>query len=122
MSIVTGEDRPREARGGIRSAVRIRVELWLAVVLMAVAFAAGIAVRAMYEPPQAAVSVTSTDQSSGQVTLAPPLTDTQIQQGLPPGHPDLSGGQDTGAGSGKSGQSQGSKASQGGDASSSGSP
>lgn len=87
--------------------LRVRVELWLVVVFMALAFGAGIVVTAMYEEPAApVVGITDT---TGQI--APPLTDDQISGGLPSGHPGLTGATGatgvTGAGSG-SGQSDGS--------------
>jgi hypothetical protein len=114
----TGSEHRASPPTGAGTGLRTRIELWLAVVFMALAFGAGIAVRAISEPSQASVAVTTTDQTTGQITLAPPLTDAQIQQGLPPGHPDLSGGADTG--SGKS--NKGSKASGNGSTSSSGTP
>jgi hypothetical protein len=80
--------------GGLGSVLRVHIELWLVVVFMALAFGAGIVVTALYQQPeqQSIVGV-----PTGQVTLAPPLTDSQIQQGLPSGHPDING--TTGGGS-----------------------
>ena len=117
---LTGSAHRASTRTGAGAGLRTRIELWLAVVFMALAFGAGIAVRAISEPSLATDAVTTTDQTTSQITLAPPLTDAQIQQGLPPGHPDLGGGLDSG--SGKSDQGQGSKGSQGGSSSSPGTP
>jgi hypothetical protein len=87
-------DSARETGGGRREAgvleiARTKVELWLVVIFMALAFGAGIAVMVMYEEPQPVAGV---QQPVGQFPQAPPLTDEQIQGGLPTGHPDLSGG------------------------------
>lgn len=74
---------------GFVGIVRTKVELWLVVVFMALAFGAGIAVMVMYEEPQPVVGV---QQPAGQFPQAPPLSDEEIQGGLPTGHPDLGGG------------------------------
>jgi len=85
----------KPAASGIGSALRIKVELWLAVVFMMLAFGAGIVVRGMSEQPaQPAVGVAPV----GQLPVAPPLTQEQIEQGLPPGHPDLGSVQGNGGG------------------------
>ena len=77
--------------------LRVRVELWLVVVFMALAFGAGIVVTALYEEP--AEPVVGTTDTTGQI--APPLTEDQIAGGLPSGHPGLTGATGaTGAGSG----------------------
>ena len=88
--------RSQERQSAAGQLIRIPVQLWLAVVLMAMSFGAGVIVKAMAEPP--AAPAIGTQQPVGQV-LAPPLTDQQIQGGVPSGHPDLSGG-GTGTGSG----------------------
>lgn len=85
--------------GGLRSVLRARIELWLVVLFMALAFGAGVLVAALYqeEPPtQPVVGV----QPPGSFPVAPPLTDQQLQQGLPPGHPDIGATGPTGAGAG----------------------
>lgn len=87
--------------------LRVPVQLWLAVVLMAMSFGAGVIVKAMAEPP--ATPAIGTQQPVQQI-LAPPLTDQQIQGDLPSGHPDLSGG---GSGSGGGQNNGGSGGSQG---------
>jgi hypothetical protein len=74
--------------GGFVEIARTKVELWLVVIFMALAFGAGIAVMVMYEEPQPVVGVL---QPAGQFPQAPPLTDEEIQGGLPTGHPDLGG-------------------------------
>lgn len=90
MSSVTTSNDERSG-GGFGSVLRVRVELWLVVVFMALAFGAGVIVTALYEEP-AAEPIVGFQNPAGQVPAAPPLTDEQIQQGLPSGHPDLSGG------------------------------
>ena len=98
----TSDDERRGSAFG--EMLRVRVELWLVVVFMALAFGAGIVVTAMYEEP--ADPVVGITDTTGQI--APPLTDDQIAGGLPTGHPGLTGATGaTGAGSG-SGQNDGS--------------
>lgn len=84
----------RGRQGAAGQLLRVPVQLWLAVVLMAMSFGAGVIVKAMAEPP--AAPAIGTQQPVGQI-LAPPLSDQQINGGLPSGHPDLTGG---GSGSG----------------------
>jgi len=104
----------RSPTGGLGSTFRIRIELWLAVVFMALAFGAGILIGVVAQPrtDQPTVGVAPVDQFQ----VAPPLTDQQIQQGLPAGHPSFSdavpsgsagtntksGGGETGGGTGGS--------------------
>jgi hypothetical protein len=96
--------------GGLGTPARVPVQLWLVVVLMAMSFGAGVIVKTIAEP--AGSAVVPTQQVPG-ITLAPPLTDQQIEQGaLPSGHPDLSGST-SGAGNG-SGDGSGNGANQGG--------
>lgn len=77
---------PDEGRGSaFGEMLRVRVELWLVVVFMALAFGAGIVVTALYDEP--AEPVVGVSDTGGQI--APPLTDQQIAGGLPSGHPDL---------------------------------
>lgn len=88
---------------GLGAVLKARVDLWLVVALMAMSFGAGVIVKTLAEPPAApAVSTTQT----GLGTLAPPLTDQQIQNGLPADHPDFTNGGGSGGGQG-SGQGQG---------------
>jgi hypothetical protein len=83
--------------------LRVPVNLWLVIALMAMSFGAGVIVRTMAEPQSQQV----TPQSQFSQILAPPLSDQQISQGtLPSGHPDLSGagdGQNGGNGGGNQG-------------------
>lgn len=88
----TSNDTASERDGGFVEIARAKVELWLVVIFMALAFGAGIAVMVMYEEPQPVVGV---QQPVGQFPQAPPLSDEEIQGGLPTGHPDL--GEATGA-------------------------
>ncbi|MGZ4109131.1 MAG: hypothetical protein ACXVP7_05530 [Actinomycetota bacterium] len=96
--------RGRSGSAGLGEVLRIRVELWLAVVFMALAFGAGMAVRVTTEPPAAAP--VSTTIGAGTSQVAPPLTDAQIAAGLPAGHPDLAS---NGGSSGKNGDKAGTK-------------
>ncbi len=102
MSTVAKGER---ARGGLGVAMRTPIELWIAVIFMALAFVGGVTIGVLAEQrEQPAVGVAPVSQlPAGQFTAAPPLTEEQIQQGLPPGHPDLSGGPADTGGSGTSG-------------------
>jgi len=96
--------------GGIRPAFRVRIELWLAVAFMALSFGAGIAVGVMAQPASSPVSNVGV-APAGQATIAPPLTQQQLEQGLPSGHPDISGisgGSQSGGTGSKGGQTGGS--------------
>jgi hypothetical protein len=96
--------RGRSGSAGLGEVLRIRVELWLAVLFMALAFGAGMAVRVTTEPPAAAP--VSTTIGAGASEVAPPLTDAQIAAGLPAGHPDLAS---NGGSNGKAGDKAGTK-------------
>lgn len=85
----------RERSSGVKTLLRVPVQLWLVVALMAMSFGAGVLVRTMAEP--ASSSSGPQTQLGGQI-VAPPLTDQQIEQGLPSGHPDLSDGASSGSG------------------------
>ncbi len=98
----TKDERPE---GGFGSVLRVRIELWLVVVFMALAFGAGIVVTALYDEP-AASSVAGIQGSTGSL-VAPPLTDDQIAGGLPSGHPGLSGATGATGATGSSGQGGG---------------
>ncbi len=76
--------------GGLRAVLRARIELWLVVLFMALAFGAGVLVTALYEEEPATQPVVGVQQP-GSFPIAPPLSDEQLQQGLPPGHPDIGG-------------------------------
>ena len=91
----------QESRGGIGAVLRLRVELWVVVVFMALAFGAGIVVTAMYEDsPEPVVGI-----QGGQVPIAPPLTDQDLSGGLPSGHPDIGGATGASGITGATGQS-----------------
>jgi hypothetical protein len=112
-SIATDE---REgARGGIGLALRTKIELWLAVVFMALAFGAGITIGVIAQHTDTpTMGVTQVNQAPGNFGVAPPLTETQIQQGLPTGHPAVDSDQgSSGSGSSSQGAGSGSKASGG---------
>jgi hypothetical protein len=99
----TTQDRPRNerrARGpakgpeGLASALRVEVQLWVAVLFMAIAFGAGVLVHAMAAPQPSSPPVVSTVGDGGATggVFAPPLSDDQVSAGLPAGHPDIAGG------------------------------
>lgn len=78
-----------ESRGtGVGAALRTRVELWLIVVFMALAFSAGFLVGAMSDPTPASPA-TGQVPTVPEFPAAPPLSDEQLQEGLPTGHPDV---------------------------------
>ena len=82
---MTDEQIERPGTGGMRP-LRTKVELWLVVSLMAFTFIAGLVLgllAGVREQPDGA-------PSQEQATTAPPLTDDQMGQSLPPGHPSLS--------------------------------
>jgi len=82
---------------GLSDVLRVRVELWLAVLFMALAFGAGMAVRVTTEPAAPTAATIGTGVP-GVSEVAPPLSDAQIAAGLPAGHPGLSdGGTDGGS-------------------------
>jgi hypothetical protein len=85
----TASRRTRSA--GLSDVLRVRVELWLAVLFMALAFGAGMAVRVTTEPAAPTAATIGTGVA-GISQVAPPLTDAQIAAGLPAGHPDLADG------------------------------
>jgi hypothetical protein len=91
MTTSTHRTTAREREAAAAAGVETRGRRWScgSCIFMALAFGAGIAVMVMYEEPQTVVGV---QQPVGQFPQAPPLTDEQIQGGLPTGHPDLSGG------------------------------
>ncbi len=86
---------------GFGAVARARVDLWLVVALMAMAFGAGVIVRTMAEPP--VTPATSFGQTVNGGVVAPPLTDQQLGQALPAGHPTLPGSEPTTAGGGGGG-------------------
>jgi hypothetical protein len=93
---------------GLAGVLKARVDLWLVVALMAMSFGAGVVVKTLSEPP--AAPAISTTQTGGLGTVAPPLTQDQISNGLPSDHPDFTeggGGQGQGGGNGQgAGQGQ----------------
>ena len=81
---MTDERIERRGAGGT-PVLRTRVELWLVATLMAFTFIAGLVLGLLAgarEQPDA--------PSPEQAPAAPPLTEDQVGQTLPPGHPSLS--------------------------------
>lgn len=116
--------RPERSRDGraeeARFSLRLNVELWLVIVIMAVSFAAGLLVGNLggttRDEPAPAVEVTPADV----LPVAPPLTEEELQDELPPGHPPLGGATEApepddgqAGGSGKDGGSGGSAPAEG---------
>lgn len=66
---------------GERSQLRVRLELWAVIVLMAIAFAGGFLVRGMGSPSGDAEQAPVTTQQ------APALSEDQFGGQLPAGHP-----------------------------------
>ncbi len=79
------------ARPGIGPVMRIKVELWMALLFATLAFGAGVVVRSLAEPPAAPAPAVAPAGPAFGFPAAPPLTEEQLQQGLPPGHPDVGG-------------------------------
>lgn len=96
MAMTTDEQRPTERRERLAAVLRVEVQLWLAVLFMAMAFGAGVIVHAMAAPqpssPAIVGSVDGAGVSGGPEIFAPPLSDEQVNAGLPAGHPDIGGG------------------------------
>jgi len=71
---------------GSTPVLRTRVELWLVVTLMAATFVVGLVLGLL-----AGVREQPDDSpSQEQAPAAPPITEDQVGQTLPPGHPSLS--------------------------------
>jgi hypothetical protein len=82
------------------SALGLKIKLWVAIVFMAVAFTGGFLVRGLAQTSTPVSPATTTQLPAGQVQLAPPLTQQQLQEGLPSGHPGINEGSGAGTGSG----------------------
>jgi len=95
MATNVKQDRRSTSRSGAGAALRTRVELWIAILFMVVAFGAGLTVGVLAQPKEAPVVGIGTGgiQAPGSSLggVAPPLSDEQLQQGLPSGHPSLTG-------------------------------
>lgn len=71
-----------------------KIEVWLAGVLMIVAFAVGFVLHGVTNEPAAPATQPITGVPAGGVIPAAPLTDSQLQGGvLPPNHPEVAPGQ-----------------------------
>jgi hypothetical protein len=98
----------KERVSGFGTAMRTRIELWIAVIFMALAFVGGVTIGVLAEQrEQPVVGVAPAGQvDTGGLPVAPPLTEEQLQQGLPSGHPDIAGTTD-GSDGGKGSQDEG---------------
>jgi hypothetical protein len=113
MSSATTNDRGA-TRDGLGTALRTQIQLWLAIVFMALAFGAGLTIGVIAQHSESpAVGVSQTNQVPSNFGVAPPLTDQQIQQGLPSGHPVVGADQGSSGGPGTDTQGSGSKGSSG---------
>jgi hypothetical protein len=82
------------------SALTAKIEVWIAAILMVVAFGVGFVMRgftAQESTTTPGIEQTVPGTTSG-VVQAPALTDQQLQQGLPQGHPTFTGGGTGGTG------------------------
>lgn len=70
-------------RPALLEVLRARVELWVAVVLMALAFGGGFAVSHFFASGPRA--------PAAGAGVARPLTPEDLERGLPPGHPPIEG-------------------------------
>ena len=80
------DERIGRREAGSTPVLRARIELWLVATLMAFTFIAGLVLgllAGVREQPDDA-------PSQEQAPAAPPLTEDQVGQTLPPGHPSLS--------------------------------
>ncbi len=85
---MTTETPKSSSAGEIATALRLRVQLWVLIVFMAVGFAGGFLVRGLAHDNSNGTAPSLSDQQSGQ--LAPELTPEQLNAGtLPAGHPDV---------------------------------
>lgn len=82
----SGERRPNEGSG---LSLRLKVELWLALVFMAVSFGAGLIVGNLGGSSQDAEAPVVEAPSADVLPEAPPLTEEELEGELPPGHPPL---------------------------------
>lgn len=76
------------------AAMKARIEVWLAAILMVISFAVGFVVRGVTteEPAPATIEQQAPGLPQG-VIPAPPLTDSQLNGGqLPAGHPGVDSG------------------------------
>ena len=97
-------DEREEIRGGIGLALRTKIELWLVVVFMSLAFGAGITIGVIAQRADTpTIGVDQANTAPANFGIAPPLTDQQLQAGLPSGHPAI--GSDSG-GTGGGGSKQ----------------
>ena len=95
MSSATVKDRGA-TREGIATALRTQIQLWIAIVFMALAFGAGVTIGVISQHSETpTVGVAPASQVPNDFGVAPPLTEEQIQQGLPSGHPELGADQGT---------------------------
>jgi hypothetical protein len=110
---VNAEPTTKAARisGGAGPVLRTQIELWIVIVFMALAFGAGITLGVIArQDPGPSVAIAPVTQPAGGTgaggIFAPPLTDEQLQQGLPPNHPGVDqsgGGSSSGSGTGAKG-------------------
>ena len=70
-----------------------KIEVWLAGVLMLLAFAVGFLLHGVTNPPSTPAPVQPITGLPGGVVPAGPLTNNQLQGGLPPNHPEVVPGQ-----------------------------
>lgn len=85
-------DRDEVGTPGIFATLQVPVALWLTVAFMALAFAGGFLVRGMVSATaEQVVGPAPAVQAPKQIIPAPPLSEEDIQGGLPAGHPPVEG-------------------------------
>lgn len=70
-----------------------KIEVWLAGVLMILAFAVGFLLHGVTNTPSTPAPVQPVSGLPGGIVPAGPLTNSQLQGGLPPNHPEVIPGQ-----------------------------
>jgi hypothetical protein len=99
----TTTSEPRTAPD-LAETLRLKIQLWLAIVFMALAFGAGMTIGVLSGHSGSTAVIAPTSQVPSNFGVAPPLTDQQLQGGLPAGHPEVGSGQgSSGGGSEQSG-------------------
>jgi hypothetical protein len=83
------KDEQEIGRAGLGTTLRTRVQLWIAVVFMAFAFGAGLTIGVIAHTTAPAIVDVAPASQAPAIGGAPPLSDQQLQQGLPSGHPAL---------------------------------
>lgn len=90
MSVADGES---GQSAGKLAALRTKVELWVAVALMALGFFGGVLVSGMDSKPGPAAPAGQQQLPQEGFQIAPPLSEDDLSGELPPGHPTVNEGE-----------------------------